>query len=91
MNEILNVFRALIEADDVLKTHSSLNTFIEIYMSKEDNERLATDDWQYIDTKNYKDFIETSDVYLKTFEGVPVGIDETLKPNEFKIKVNWGD
>ena len=82
MNEILNVFRALIEADDILKTYSGLNTFIEVYMSKEDNERLITDDWQYIDT---------SDDYLKTFEGVPVGIDETLKSNEFKIKVNWGD
>lgn len=82
MNEILNVFRALIEVDDILKTYSGLNTFIEVYMSKEDNERLITDDWQYIDT---------SDAYLKTFEGVPVGIDETLKSNEFKIKVNWGD
>ena len=82
MNEILNVFRALIEADDILKTYSGLNTFIEVYMSKEDNERLITDDWQYIDT---------SDGYLKTFEGVPVRIDETLKSNEFKIKVNCGD
>lgn len=88
MNEILNVFRALIEADDILKTHSSLNTFIEVYMSKEDNERLMTDDWQHIEVK---DFIEASGSYVKTFEGVPVRIDETLKPNEFKIKVNWGD
>lgn len=88
MNEILNVFRALIEADDTLKTYSGLNTFIEVYMSKEDNERLITDDWQHTDTK---DFIETLDGHMKTFEGVPVGIDETLKPNEFKIKVNWGD
>ena len=88
MNEILNVFRALIEADDILKTHSSLNTFIEVYMSKEDNERLIKDDWQHIEVK---DFVETSDGYMKTFEGVPVGIDKTLKPNEFKIKVNWGD
>ena len=53
-----------------------------IGLHQKDNERLITDDWQYIDT---------SDAYLKTFEGVPVGIDETLKSNEFKIKVNWGD
>ena len=33
MNKMVNIFRALVDAEDILKTHSSLGTSIEIFIS----------------------------------------------------------
>lgn len=88
MNKMVNIFRALVDAEDILKTHSSLGTSIEISISKEDNKNFFADDLNLDDIEDYNKVVNG---YIKTFEGIPVKVDETLKPNEFKIKVNWGD
>ena len=43
MNKMVNIFRALVDAEDILKTHSGLGTSIEIFISKEDNKNFFTD------------------------------------------------
>lgn len=88
MNKMVNIFRALVDAEDILKTHSSLGTSIEISISKEDNKNFFADDLNLDDIEDYNKVVNG---YIKTFEGIPVKVDETLKSNEFKIKVNWGD
>ena len=79
MNKIINVFRAFVEAEDYLKTHNGIDSSIEICISKEDNERIVTDNWQHVADKK---------CCVSSFEGIPVKIDESLKANEFKIKVD---
>lgn len=88
MNKMINVFRALVEADDTLKTHNGLGTSIEIFISKEDNKNFFADDLNLDDIEDYNKVVNG---YIKTFEGIPVRVDESLQPNEFKIKVNWED
>lgn len=86
MNKMVNIFRALVDAEDILKTYSGLGTSIEISISEEDNERFFTDDLKLDDIEDYNEVV---DGYIKTFEGIPVRVDKSLQPNEFKIKVNW--
>lgn len=86
MNKMVNIFRALVDAEDILKTYNGLGTSIEISISEEDNERFFTDDLKLDDIEDYNEVV---DGYIKTFEGIPVRVDKSLQPNEFKIKVNW--
>lgn len=88
MNKMVNIFRALVDAEDILKTHSSLRTSIEIFISKEDNKNFFADDLNLDDIEDYNKVVNG---YIKTFEGIPVKVDKNLQPNEFKIKVNWED
>lgn len=88
MNKMANIFRALVDAEDILKTHSGLETSIEIFISKEDNKTFFADDLNLDDIEDYNKVVNG---YIKTFEGIPVRVDENLQPNEFKIKVNWED
>ena len=88
MNKMVNIFRALVDAEDILKTHSSLGTSIEIFISKEDNKNFFADDLNLDDIEDYNKVVNG---YIKTFECIPVRVDENLQPNEFKIKVNWED
>lgn len=88
MNKMVNIFRALVDAEDILKTYSSLGTSIEIFISKEDNKNFFADDLNLDDIEDYNKVVNG---YIKTFEGIPVRVDKNLQPNEFKIKVNWED
>lgn len=88
MNKMVNIFRALVDAEDILKTHSSLGTSIEIFISKEDNKNFFADNLNLDDIEDYNKVVNG---YIKTFEGILVRVDENLQPNEFKIKVNWED
>ncbi len=88
MNKMVNIFRALVDAEDILKTHSGLGTSIEIFISKEDNKNFFADDLNLDDIEDYNKVVNG---YIKTFEGIPVKVDKNLQPNEFKIKVNWED
>lgn len=88
MNKIVNIFRALVDAEDILKTHSGLRTSIEIFISKEDNKNFFADSLNLDDIEDYNKVVNG---YIKTFEGIPVKVDKNLQPNEFKIKVNWED
>lgn len=86
MNKMVNIFRALVDAEDILKTYSGLGTSIEIFIGEEDNKNLFADNLKLDDIEDYNEVV---DGYIKTFEGIPVRVDESLQPNEFKIKVNW--
>lgn len=86
MNKVLKVLEGLIETDEYLKSKHSLNTSIEVFISKGDNERLISQDWEYEIPR------ELSNNELKclyTFEGVSIRVDEDLEPDEYKIKINW--
>ena len=88
MNKMVNTFRALVDAEDILKTHNGLGTSIEIFISEEDNKNFFANDLNLDDIEDYNKVVNG---YIKTFEGIPVRVDESLQPNEFKIKVNWED
>lgn len=86
MDKMVNIFRALVDAEDILKTYSGLGTSIEIFIGEEDNRNFFADSLNLDDIKDYNEVV---DGCIKTFEGIPVKVDEDLQPNEFKIKVNW--
>ena len=67
---------------------SNLKVALLIFISKEDNKNFFADNLNLDDIEDYNKVVNG---YIKTFEGIPVRVDENLQPNEFKIKVNWED